>query len=188
MHKERSFRISAPLVLHTLPCLSACIPVLTQFSLYTLLKIHSPLSIISIMDSSSRVQSQFSSFLRATSTDASIDGANTANITVSSQDPVRRLNPRRPQPSASWKFVGVPSPQSMHWHILHKRNDKRYYSITTPPLRTPSCTSWEPLHLHSNMETRACFHTNSRIHTLTCGHTIVSVVAAFVNSFIHFTL
>ncbi|KAF2447257.1 hypothetical protein P171DRAFT_519540 [Karstenula rhodostoma CBS 690.94] len=68
-----------------------------------------------------------------------------------------------------WPFSGVPSPQTMHHHILNRKLDKKYFSIT---LMQPPATPWSPLPSHQNMETRTCFHTGSRIHKLDCGHTV----------------
>ncbi|KAL5417001.1 hypothetical protein PMIN03_001842 [Paraphaeosphaeria minitans] len=67
-------------------------------------------------------------------------------------------------------FSGIPSPQTMHRHILNKKDDKKYFSIT---LMQPPATPWTPLPSHPNMETRTCFHTGSRVHRLDCGHTVV---------------
>ncbi|KAJ4356273.1 uncharacterized protein N0V89_004304 [Didymosphaeria variabile] len=68
-----------------------------------------------------------------------------------------------------WHFSGTPSPQTMHHHILYKKNERKYFSIT---LMQPPVTPWTPLSSRRNMETRLCFHTGSRIHVLDCGHTV----------------
>jgi hypothetical protein len=79
------------------------------------------------------------------------------------------------------------SPEAMYTHISKMCKSKKYPTITTP---APQYASWHSLSMHKNMETRACFHTGSRIHVspplllslkhfltskfqiLTCGHTI----------------
>ncbi|KAL5386045.1 hypothetical protein DPSP01_004477 [Paraphaeosphaeria sporulosa] len=67
-------------------------------------------------------------------------------------------------------FSGIPSPQTMHRHILHKKEDKKCLSIT---LMQPPAMPWSPLPSNQNMETRTCFYTGSRVHKLDCGHTVV---------------
>ncbi|KAL1606698.1 hypothetical protein SLS60_004105 [Paraconiothyrium brasiliense] len=83
-----------------------------------------------------------------------------------------RINP-------PWAFFGAPSPQTMHHHILFKRDNKKYFSIT---LMQPPLMPWTPLRSRRNMETRVCFHTGSRIHILDCGHTVVMFLSHDINS------
>ncbi|KAF1962919.1 hypothetical protein CC80DRAFT_530811 [Byssothecium circinans] len=65
-------------------------------------------------------------------------------------------------------LFGVPNPPLMHTHLLSK--SRQNPSITTLP--APN-TPWNPLSPNfQHKETRPCFPTNSRIHTLTCGHTV----------------
>ncbi|KAF2639130.1 hypothetical protein P280DRAFT_481307 [Massarina eburnea CBS 473.64] len=60
-----------------------------------------------------------------------------------------------------------PSPAQMHSHLFRK--SRQNLSITT---MSAPFAQWQPLRTHQNMETRSCHHTGSRIHTLSCGHTI----------------
>ncbi|KAF1977835.1 hypothetical protein BU23DRAFT_564699 [Bimuria novae-zelandiae CBS 107.79] len=70
-----------------------------------------------------------------------------------------------------WRFNGVPTPLEMHNYILHRKTSpgRNYFSITTI---APPNLPWSPLTSRQNMETRPCHNAGSRIHMLSCGHTI----------------
>lgn len=77
-----------------------------------------------------------------------------------------------------WNFTGDPSPIAMHTHAMHKKSITQYYSITT--MSEPRAT-WAPLYLRPDMETRTCYRAGSRIHLLTCGHYVVSILSLTLN-------
>ncbi|PVI07135.1 hypothetical protein DM02DRAFT_666896 [Periconia macrospinosa] len=66
-------------------------------------------------------------------------------------------------------FPSHPSPNDLHAAITVNRRSSNYFSITTP--KKP-WAPWYTLPTNQNMETRPCHHTGSRVHNLTCGHTI----------------
>ncbi|KAF2005090.1 hypothetical protein P154DRAFT_530767 [Amniculicola lignicola CBS 123094] len=61
------------------------------------------------------------------------------------------------------------TPHDLHNQILTRRKNKTYFSITTP---SAEFTPLSPLLKSKQMETRPCFPTGSRIHSLQCGHLI----------------
>ena len=67
-------------------------------------------------------------------------------------------------------FHETPSPEVIHRQVMHQKQRRHYYSITTIPL---PFMPWKPLGYRHDMETRPCFRPASRIHLLTCGHHVV---------------